>query len=494
MIAGMAKGLIGRRVILGGLLLFLAACQTVNPATGKAEFTPFMSAGKEARVGAREHPKIVAQFGGVYNDPQIGAYVASIGGRLVAHSELAGRSFTFTVLDSAEVNAFALPGGYVYVTRGLLVLANSEAELAGVLAHEIGHVTARHTARRYSRGVMTGIGSAILGAVLGSSEIADLARQTSKLYLASYSRKQEYEADLLGVRYLGRTGYDPFAEGDFLATLNRYSQLEARLSGRRRSGAKNFLASHPGTAKRVKKAIAAAGGSAVKPFDRPRNRDRYLAAIDGMVYGENPANGYIQGQTYIHPRLGFRFAVPAGYKLINGDDAVIARGPGETYYVFDTVTVAGSLSMLNYVAGSWGGKAGIRRVTGFRVNGYETASGVIATSKDGRAFSIFYTAIRFRDGAVYRFRLLTPTALVDREIVGMKDTVLSFRGLSDGERRRVPRRRIALISARPGDTVGRLAAAMPFADYRRERFEVLNALSPGQRLTGGQRLKTVIDR
>lgn len=217
--------MIGKRTLtaafaaLGLLLLSVPGCVTTNPATGQQELTPFMSPAEESRIGAEEHPKMVARFGGVYDDIEIGAYVAEIGGRLVKNSELPNQEFRFTVLNSPDVNAFALPGGYVYVTRGLLALANSEAEFAGVLAHEIGHVTARHAAQRYNRAIATSLGTAILGAIVQSSGVDQLAQLGGELYLKGFSREQEFQADTLGVRYMSRAGYNPEAQASFLRSL-----------------------------------------------------------------------------------------------------------------------------------------------------------------------------------------------------------------------------------------------------------------------------------
>ena len=246
-------------VVVAFLLLAAVPSCTPNPATGQQDFTLFMSESEESRIGAQEHSKIIDRYGGVYDDLEIGAYVAEIGGRLAANSERANASFTFTVLNTPDVNAFALPGGYVYVTRGLIALANSEAELAGVVAHEIGHVIARHTAQRYSRAAATQIGATLLGALVGSREVGDLLQVGGQLYLLSFSRSQEFEADTLGIRYLNRTGYDPVAEAQFLQNLGREKDLQNRLAKRdARDRQSDFLATHPNTPERVQRAIAAA--------------------------------------------------------------------------------------------------------------------------------------------------------------------------------------------------------------------------------------------
>ena len=215
--------------------LLLSGCN-VNPATGEEQFTAFMPPEEERRVGTQEHPKLVKAFGGLYDDPELQRYVASLGRLLQLTSEQPEPPFTFVVLDSPEVNAFALPGGYVHVTRGLMALANDEAELAGVIAHEIGHVTARHSAERYSHGLVAGLGAALLGAVIDNRTVSDIAQLAAGAYVKGYSRSQELEADMLGVRYLSRSGFDAIAMSSFLETMGAESELARQMAGSRGEG------------------------------------------------------------------------------------------------------------------------------------------------------------------------------------------------------------------------------------------------------------------
>jgi predicted Zn-dependent protease len=230
-------------LVAGGLVaaLALAGCAQ-SPATGRNIFTGGLSPEDEVKLGREQHPEIVREFGGEYDDPQLRAYVESLGRLLAQTSELPNLDWHFTVLDTPVVNAFALPGGYVYVTRGLLALADNEAELAGVLAHEIGHVTARHSAERYGQSVLGSAaalgGSAAalgVGVLLGSQAAAEATSGAAQLAVLSYSRDQEFEADTLGVRYLARTGHDPEAMATFLRRLLGHSRYEAELSSGRSS-------------------------------------------------------------------------------------------------------------------------------------------------------------------------------------------------------------------------------------------------------------------
>ncbi len=263
----------------------LGGCESA-PATGRSFFTGGMTPEKEARIGLRENQKVLKQFAGAYDDPDLARYVSGLGTLLAKTSELQDLEFRFTVLDSPIVNAFALPGGYVYVTRGLLALAENEAQLASVLAHEIGHITARHTAERYGQAVLAQAATLGVGILLGGTE-AKLLGTGATLVLRGWSRTQEFEADTLGVRYLTRAGFDPDAMAGFLSRLRAHSRLEAELRGEPgRADAFSLLQTHPRTTDRINQAIKAAG---VKPVAQPIvAREIYLRLIVGITYCSNP--------------------------------------------------------------------------------------------------------------------------------------------------------------------------------------------------------------
>ena len=477
------------RALFWALLLLLSACTTDNPATGESSFTLFMPPAEEARVGAEEHPKIIARFGGVYSDPQVSGYVAEIGGRLVHNADVANRRFTFTVLNTPVVNAFALPGGYVYVTRGLIALADSEAELAGVLAHEIGHVTARHTAERYSRSVVAGLGTALLDAITNSGDVGRLAQLGGELYLRGFSREQEYEADTLGIRYMRHTGYDPQAQASFLNSLNRHSALLSRIEGR--AGAERefyFFATHPRTVDRIHRAIAAASESDPRSAAE-RRRGMFLDAIDGMIYGDGPEQGFARGRTFSHPKLRFTFTAPPGFRLVNTVRAVFARGPDEAVIRFDTADRTAAADPLRYLTGEWAANAKLQDAERIQINGLDAATASTRVVGRGGEADLRLVAIRFNSNTLFRILFMTPTNLTRELATELRRTTYSFRRLTEREAAALHPLRLRVAEVRSGETLETFAAKARFEPNAAEWLRVLNGLEPAQQPAVGQRFK-----
>lgn len=468
----------------------LGACST-NPATGDQSFTAFMSPEDEKRIGAEQHPQILEEFGGAYDNPEIGAYIASLGARLAAVSDRPDLNFTFTILDSPVVNAFALPGGYVYVSRGLLALANNEAEVAGVIGHEIGHATARHSAERYSRSVVVNLGAGILGAVTGQRAVADLANLGGSLYLRSYSRENEFEADSLGLRYMTRLGYEPAAVANFLMSLRAQTALEARL---RRSDADpdafNLLSTHPRTVDRVREAQQATGSFTPGQLER----EPYLRQIDGMLYGDDPKEGFVRDRDFIHPVLRFRFTAPPGFVLLNSTDRVEGMGPRGLQMVFDGVRETSGASMQQYLANSqWTRNIRLTDLQGFTVNGMDaaTAGATVQTQRGGLGYRLI--AIRADRDRIYRFIFLgSPDALAANQ-EELRRTSYSFDRISESEAATYQPHRLNVVQVQPGDTVDSLAARMPEGPEKRARFLVLNGMQEGQPLEPGMLVKLVTE-
>jgi predicted Zn-dependent protease len=477
--------------------LALGGC-AVNPATGQESFTAFMSPQEELKVGRDEHPKILKQFGGAYDDPNLGAYIAGITQALTRVTETPKLAFTVTVLNDDEINAFALPGGYVYITRGILALADNEAEVAGVLAHEIGHVVARHTAQRYSQAMTANLGLTILG-VLGSAYgvprgVGDLASFGAQAYLQSFSREQELEADMLGVRYMTRVGYDPNALTSFFRKLQAHTRLKAAEAGKTDGGdGHNIMSTHPRTADRITQAIRLAKVTRVaNPW---LGRDTYLANIDGMTFGDDPSQGIRRGRVFSHPGLRFAFKVPPDFTIFNSPEQVVARGPGGAVVAFDMAdkkTARRARGMQAYLVRGWGAKLSLTGVETLNVNGMEAATGQARAQTRKGPRDLRLVAIRGGPDRIFRFLFLTPANLTARLGTELRKTTYSFRRLSEGEARSIRPLRLKVVTVRSGHSPRSLAARMPFPRFRLEWFETLNGLKRGQPLFAGQKVKIVI--
>jgi predicted Zn-dependent protease len=467
-------------------ILLSSGC-SVNPATGNKQFDGLMSREAEASVGAAEHEKIVKEYGGLYQNQKVQAYVNSIGQNIAKNTERSEVSYKFFVLDSPIVNAFALPGGFIYITRGLMAVANDEAELAAVIAHEIGHVTGRHSAARYSSGMLTQLGATVLSAAVGRADVSRAVGLGSNLYMSSYSREQEHEADMLGVRYLARAGYDTMAMSDFLNNMERYQQAESRAVGKAGSNTPSYFSSHPPTPERVAQSVREAGRYEAS---QKRNRAEYQAVIAGMVYGGGTKDGFVRDNVFYHPALGFQFTVPQGYKIDNQAKQVVATGADGGIIVFDRASSQSSTPE-SYMANEWlAGKMNVAPET-INVNGLPAAAAGFEGSIGGKPARIQMVAISWSPREVYRFQMAIPVGASAQTIDNLKRTTYSFRQMSEEDKGRIREQKIELVRAGAGDSVESIAAQMNVPSDRVARFLALNGLSSGERLVAGQVYKIV---
>ncbi len=468
------------------LLPLIGACATA-PGTGRTIFTGGLTEEGEAELGAEQHPLVKAEYGGAYDDPALNTYVASVGNLLVQTSELPELEFTFTILDTPIVNAFALPGGYIYVTRGLLALAENEAEMAGVLAHEIGHVTARHTAERYGQTMAANVAGAGLGILFGAPA-GQAGGNLGALLVRSYSRDQEFEADMLGGRYLGRAQYDTAAMAGFLEQLQAHSRLEAALAGQpEKADSFNIMQTHPRTTDRIERALAQAGTNQVaNPITA---QAIYFRKIDGMIYGDKPEEGYIRGRSFAHPTLKFAFEVPEGFRLYNQSKRVLAKdGEGKAGIIFDRSPRPYSGSMTNYLSNVWAANVRLSGLEAITVNGLPAAT-ASTTARDGDNIRI--VAIRYDAQTIYRFYFQSTADRTAGLNVPFRNTTYSFRKLSDSDAAELKPRRLRIHQVQPGETVSGIAARMPFGEENLRRFLVLNGLDQNATLDAGQSVKIV---
>ena len=468
------------------LMPLLGACST-NPATGQQQFTALMSPQQEVQVGASEHQKIVKQFG-LYKNASLNAYVNEVGKRVTTDTERPDVNFTFYVLDTPIVNAFAVPGGYIYLSRGLIGLANSEAEMAAVLAHEAGHITGRHSAERYSRGVVTSLGAGVLSAVIGSQGASQALGVGANLYMSSYSRTQESEADSLGLRYMTRGGYDAQAMQKFLSSLERQSGIDAQLAGRGKSSGFNYFSTHPATADRVSQTRAQASSY---PKGGKINRDRHLQKISGMTYGDSAKQGFVRGQKFYHPEIGFFFEAPQGFNITNQPSQVVATSKSGAAIIFDMASNKQGYSPEYYLQ-AWIKDQKLQGLERITVNGMSAATGGFAGSINGKPVTIRVVAIKWGDRFA-RFQMAIPQSASSQLVEGMKRATYSFRKMSASEKNSIRPYRIKTFAAKAGDSVASIARRSPFDKLQEERFRVLNGLQPEEQLQAGKLYKRIVE-
>ncbi|MCY1320290.1 Beta-barrel assembly-enhancing protease [compost metagenome] len=470
----------------------LSACQsvieqsyepTVSPSSNPQIVDEVQKNDPRAKMGAREHPRIVASYGGEYKDAKTERLVARIAGALTAVSENPQQSYRITILNSPAINAFALPGGYLYVTRGLLALANDASEVAAVLSHEMAHVTANHGIERQQREEAEVIASRVVSEVLSSDLAGKQALARGKLRLAAFSRNQELQADVIGVRMLGEAGYDPYAAARFLDSMAAYSRFTAVDPESDQS--LDFLSSHPNAPQRVDLARRHARAFGPEGTSGDRGRDYYLAGIDGLLYGDSPQEGYVRGQTFLHGQLGIRFDVPTGFQIDNKAESVLATGPGDIAVRFDGVADTGGRSLTDYIASGWVTGLQPDTIRPININGLEAATA--RASADRWDFDV--TVIRI-DTRIYRFLTAVPKGSNALEPTA-NQLRSSFRRMTQGEAQSLKPLRIRVVTVRPGETIATLSARMMGTDRKLDLFRVINAMQVTSTVKPGDKVKIV---
>lgn len=449
---------------------------------------------EEAQQGAQYHQQFLAEFGGAVTGSQA-SYVEQVGKNIAVQSGLANSqsAFNVTLLNSSVDNAFAVPGGYIYVTRQLVALMNNEAELAGVLGHEVGHVAARHSASRQQaaqrNSILGVLGAVLTGAVLGDStlgqQLSQGLMQGSQLLTLRFSRNQELEADRLGVQYLTGAGYDPHAMATVLQSLAAQNALSASLEGRD-STIPEWASTHPDPASRVQGALTAAGSAT-----GVTNRDTFLTRINGLVYGDDPKQGVIEGSAFIHPDLRLTFSAPPGFYMVNGTSAVAINGQSGQAQ-FSTRAYNGNLdTYVRQVFQALGGEQtqlvpqNIQRTT---VNGIPAVTGSARVNNGQQNVDVTVFAYEFSSSQAYHFIAITPAggASVFTPMFN------SLRRISSAEAAQIIPRKISVVTAARADTVQSLAGRMAYTTAQVERFRVLNGLASNAQVVAGEKYKIVV--
>jgi predicted Zn-dependent protease len=466
-----------------------------NPVTGRPELV-LTSSRREVELGT-ELAREVEQSIGLVRDPALAEYVAALGARLAARSPRQDVAHHFAIVDMQEPNAFALPGGWVYVSRGLLAIANSEDELAAVLGHEIAHVAARHAVQRETRALPIGILSALgalAGGIVGGEQLARaigaLPQVAGGLLLARYSRDQEREADRVGQSLAAQAGFDPAQMATFFDTLEAESALSARESGRRPRGP-GFFDTHPGAPERSRDARERALKLVrAEPAPLAGSRAEFLARLDGLRVAQDPAEGVFRDALFLHPDLDFALRFPEGWQTQNARDAVVALAPGgEAALVLrleatgdDPGAAAATFARRHQLTLS-----DLQRV---QLDGLPAVRALAGVPTERGAFVADLTFIAHR-GLIFRLAGAAPVAGYEAQARTLADAARSFRRLRPEERASFEVQRLRVVRAAPGEHLPELVERARSA-WSAERVAVVNALAPERPLAGDERVKVAV--
>ncbi len=454
---------------------------------------PSVDAGKPAasKVDNRssvQHKELLAQFGGEYSAPAAERYLDAILVKLAQASDTPGQSaYKVTILNTPVVNAFALPSGNLYVTRGLLALAEDASEAAAVMAHEIAHVTLRHSALRAEKEREAAVISQA-ASLIQSRQKGEEERSKQRLSVASFSRQQELDADEAGVKVIARAGFDPYGASRFLTSLGRSSELRQQLYGKRKdSMGFDIMSTHPSTPERIARAVAVARQIGA-PGIGQQDRNGYLAAINGVAFGDDPMEGYVRDRKFTHPRMRFAFTAPEGFLLENSSEAVFGvRQSDNEALRLDTVRNPPSESLEAYVHSGWVDGLLASSVKKLDINGLPA---VTATARAGEWN--FRIAVIQSGDSLYRL-IFAAGALTDAAEKQFMESIMSFRRITPEEAREAHGLKISVIQAAPGDTVEGLSARMTIPNRPLEYFRLLNGLSDTDQVAAGERYKIVTE-
>ena len=483
-------------LVLAGSFLFTLACVTErNPLTGRTRPYAF-SWSQEQQIGKQANGQIVQQYG-LYDDPELQSYVQRIGERVLAETEIRdpkapaeyqNTKFTFQVLDSPIVNAFALPGGYIYLTRGLLSHLDNEAQLAVVLGHEVGHVVARHAARQALRSQLGQVGL-IAGAILGqqvlgqgqaAGQLLNAGGEALQLLMLKYGRDAEREADQLGVKYAENKGYDGAQGAAFFATLKRIGQRDGLTMP-------SFLSTHPDPGARE-----VALTKLAQQYDRPNEAEviganEFMQHIDGIVVGDNPREGYVRNNTFYHPELNFQFPVPRGWKVQNEKDAVLLADPQKrAVMVFELAPARSAREAATRLANAQGLK--VVRSQNTTVNG-ANAVAILAQANTQQGTAGLLNYFIERDGRVYSFSGMTSASALNTYSRQFQDVIGSFDRVRDREALNVEPTRLAVVTVDRPTPFSSLIPTGDLGSLTPEDLAILNQVEINETIPAGKKIK-----
>lgn len=475
------------RSLLVALLAAVAIACATNPATGKREFN-LMSEAQEISAGQEADAQVKMEMG-VYNDAALQQYISGIGMKLAGLSERPNLPWHYTVVDTPAINAFALPGGYIYITRGILPFLNDEAQLAGVLGHETGHVTARHAAQQYTRAVGGTIGLVALGIfVPGAQSLGGVAQQALGVLFLKYGRDDELQADQLGARYASRAQWDPAAVPEMLTTLGRLDEASGQSKG-----VPNWLETHPEPLTRVKDIQTTVQQLSAGRTDFVRNQDNLFRAIDGIIYGDNPEQGIVRGATFIHPPLRFSIDFPSGWDVQNSPDQVVAKAPGaEVYMLLQQIEMPRGNGIEDIARASMQ-NAGFRIQSGGRqqVNGLDAFIGLYQGQLQGLGNVTMRAAHIVHNGNVYLVAGFSAPNVFGPLDDAILRSIRTFKPLTAAEAEAVHPNRVDIYVVRQGDSWQSIADRSSGV-IKPTTLAIMNGAEPNSQPTVGRRIKIVV--
>jgi predicted Zn-dependent protease len=453
---------------------FVSACTSFGNASLPANAPRVIGADRD-----RDHIRLVSAFGGEGRAPQLQRLLTDAVNRLVMATDRPDETYQVTILNSPVVNAFALPNGRLYVTRGLLALANDTSEVAAVLSHEIAHVTLRHASQRSEMQARSDLMERVAENVLNNTQEAALVQDQARSTLASFSRSQELEADRTGITVLARAGFDPYGAPRFLTALGRSASSSD-------SGTSDRVTSHPSTSERIARALQAAR-RAGPPGMGETGRLEYLTALDGLAYGDDPSDGVVKGRRFIHARLGVAFEAPEGFTLENTSQAVLgSSADGERRLLFDAADTPAGQSLEEVLRSTWTDTIEPGSLITTTVNGLP----VVTALSNGKEWTFRLSAIRIGN-TTYRLIMASRSGGSDLESMFQR-TLGSVRQVRPEEARRIRPLKLQIVTAQRGDTAQSLAARMP-VDRALDRFLLINGLDRNGPLKAGERYKIVVE-
>jgi predicted Zn-dependent protease len=478
-------------ISLAALLALLAPGCAVNPVSGKMNFVT-MSEDQEIKLGKNYHAEILKQYG-VYKHEPLQEYVSKIGTELAGKSHRSNLIYRFTVLDSPEVNAFALPGGYIYITRGILVYLNSEAEMAGVLGHEIGHVTARHGVRQQSAATAAQILSTVVAVSTGNRMYTDLSSIFGGALLSGYGREHELEADRLGAEYISNIGFNPKEMLEVVGVLKdqeEFAKQRAKAEGEEDRSYHGVFASHPRNDQRLQEVISSVKKHTAETT-RNANTKTYLQQLDGLIFGDNPEHGIVRQNKFLHTDLGIAFSLPNDWRSENRPDRLILQSPDKQALQQVSVDDLNKHETPKEYMYRVLDNPKPQREETLTIDGLPAYSLVQKTQMANSSATARYTVIFHRQKAYMLIGAVSQKADFNAYDAEFLKLARSFHSITAAERKLAQPYRIKLYTVKAGDTYDKLAKSSPLADYRQERLRLLNGDYPDKPLKTGRLIKLI---